>query len=217
MALPDLDQLIAEVDRTCPSTDWIERLKAAAEVAGRLQVLGEDLVTEYVEHAKFASRSWNEIGDALGVSRQAAQQRFQAPHRHFDPERFTEELQAAMPLIKEAAVTQRHNYVGLAHVLLGITAQANSATALLESHSVDVEVLRRTLRANMTPGASQAAERIAWTPYARRAIQLADEAASGTPETSIGTDHMLIGIVRLGRGSTAEALRNVGITSDALG
>src|ERR1700728_4498754 len=83
--LPDLDDLIAEVDRTCTTAiprnhagetpNWIELLKTAAEVAGQLQALADDLVEEYVEHCRLHRSTWAEIGEALGVSRQAAQQR----------------------------------------------------------------------------------------------------------------------------------------------
>src|ERR1039458_7748056 len=50
MALADLDELIAEVDRTCPTVDWVERLRVAGELAAKLRALGDDLVTEFVEH-----------------------------------------------------------------------------------------------------------------------------------------------------------------------
>jgi hypothetical protein len=216
MTIPDLDALIAEVDRTCPTTDWIDRLATAAELAGRLQALGDDLVTEFVEHARFASRSWAEIGAALGVTKQAAQQRFLAPHKHYAPSELSDELQQAMPAIKQVAIHHRHNYIGTEHVLLGVTAQPTTATGLLASRGVPVEELRRTVQARLVLGASQAAARIAWTPYARRVMALAKDAATHQHAPAIGCEHVLIGVVRLGRGIAADALRDAGVTIETL-
>jgi hypothetical protein len=214
MALPDLDELIAEVDRTCASTDWIDRLATAAELATQLQALGDDLVTEFVEHARFASRSWAEIGAALGVTRQAAQQRFVAPHREYSDDQFSEELRRAMPLIKQVAVTYRHNYIGTEHVLLGIIRESNTATALLEASGVDVGAVREAIERKLEPGASHAGERIAWTPYARRSIALASEAAREAGANQIGCDHVVAGLVRVGRGGAAGLLRDAGIANN---
>src|SRR5437870_13834514 len=94
MSLPDLDDLIAEVDRTCPTAnptgggdqpDWIELLKAAAGLAGKLEALGDDLVEEYVEHCRLHRCSWAGIGEALGVARQAGPQRLQSPPQEDSP------------------------------------------------------------------------------------------------------------------------------------
>lgn len=90
MALPDLDDLIAEVDHRCDTAhrpdgqeqpDWLALLAVATQVAGELQRLADALVEEYVEHCRRHGSSWTDIGAALGVTRQAAQQRFQVPHK----------------------------------------------------------------------------------------------------------------------------------------
>lgn len=213
MTLPDLDELIREVDGICPSTDWIDRLKVAVGIAARLQSLGDELVTEYVEHARFRSRSWAEVGEALGVSRQAAQQRFTAPHVEYPSDEFTDELQRAMPLIKQAAIEHRHNYIGTEHVLIGVTAETNAASRLIASHRASVAELRADVLGRMSVGASQAAERIAWTPYARKTMILASAAAAKQQQPKIGCDHIIIGLVRLGRGMAAQALNAAGITA----
>lgn len=211
MVVPDLDELIAEVDRACPSTDWISRLRTAAELAGRLQALGDDLVTDYVEHARFRSISWSEIGEALGVSRQAVQQRFLVPHREYLPEEFSEELQVVMPAIKKVAIAHRHNYIATEHVLLGILSQPNTATRLLDDHGIDVDALCSEIDAQLGLGASQAAGRIAWTPYARRVTALAKDAAQARQhDNAIRCADMLTGLVNLRRGQAARALASAG-------
>jgi Clp amino terminal domain, pathogenicity island component len=214
MMLPDLDNLIAEVDRICPSADEIERLKAAAELSARLQALGEELITEFVEHARFRSRPWAEIGVAMGVTRQAAQQRFTAPHLEYPLADFTEELSQAMPLIKQVAVQHRHNYIGTEHLLLGVTAEPNAATELIAARGASLQDLRGRLQAQLTLGASQAADRIPWTPYARKTLALAKQTATARHADAIGCDHVILGLIQLGRGPAAQALRELNVIAD---
>ena len=216
MTLPDLDDLIADVDRTCAGSGPIERLKAAAELSTRLQVLADDLVTEFVESARFNSQPWAEIGAALGVSRQAAQQRFVAPHVGYSADEFTEELRDAMPMIKRVAIQHRHNYIGTEHLLLGVLAEPNDATRLVESLGASVAGLRAWVEPKLTLGASQAAERIAWTPLARKSMALAKKASVDHAAPAIGCDHLVIGMARLGRGMAAKALAEAGITAASI-
>lgn len=218
MALPDLDDLIAEVDRTCDTAhrrdgqqpDWIELLTAAARLAGQLQALADDLVEDYVEHCRLHGCSWTDIGTALGVTRQAAQQRFLTPHREYAPGELSEEIRQAMTQMKQAAVLHRNNYIGTEHLLWGIAAEDNSATKLLASMDIPLTDLRRSVNARLGLGASKAAERIAWTPYSRKAMAVARELATEAGSSTIGCDHLLVGLARVGRGVAAAVLRECG-------
>lgn len=220
MTIPDLDDLIAEVDRTCTTAggqdgetqpDWLQLLVTAAQLSGRLQALADDLMEDYVEHCRLHGCSWTDIGTALGVTRQAAQQRFLAPHKHYEPEEFAGELREAMTHMKQLAVQNRNNYIGTEHLLWGITTDDNSATRLLDGFGISVDDLRRTLQTRLSMGASQAAERIAWTPYSRKALAIAREIATQTNSPGIGCDHLLIGLTRIGRGVAADVLRESGM------
>ncbi|MER6175730.1 Clp protease N-terminal domain-containing protein [Streptosporangium sp. NPDC001681] len=59
-------------------------------------------------------------------------------------------------------------------------------------------------------GASQAAERIAFTPYSRKALAVAEELVRQSGAPAIGCEHLLIGLVRVGRGTAAAALNDAG-------
>ncbi|WP_308314314.1 Clp protease N-terminal domain-containing protein [Streptomyces sp. GbtcB7] len=136
MALPDLDCLIAEVDRRCDTAhrpggqeqpDWLALLAVATQLAGEVQALADNLVEDYVEHCRMHGSSWTDIGAALGVTRQAVQQRFQAPHRHYSPETMTDDVRQTMVHVKLAAVQHRNNYIGTEHLLWGVTTQDTGA------------------------------------------------------------------------------------------
>lgn len=71
---PTLDALIKEIDATSPEP--LDRLSRAAQLAADLNGLGDRLLTCYVDACRQAQHTWAEIGEHIGVSRQAAQQRF---------------------------------------------------------------------------------------------------------------------------------------------
>ncbi|MDC0771533.1 Clp protease N-terminal domain-containing protein [Streptomyces sp. HD] len=225
MAIPDLDDLIAEVDRTCATAhrpgggreqpDWLALLTTAAGLAGQLQALADDLVEDYVEHCRMHGVSWTDIGAALGVTRQAVQQRFHAPHKRYGPETMSEGLRRAMIQVKEAAVSHRNNYIGTEHLLWGLTAEVNSATRLLEAGGVSPDTVHRAVAGRLSRGASQAAERIAWTPYSRKAIALAEARSEQQGAAHIDCADLLIGLAGVGRGVAATVLADAGFDPSA--
>jgi ATP-dependent Clp protease ATP-binding subunit ClpA len=75
--------------------------------------------------------SWADIGAVLGLTRQAVQQRFHAPHKRYDAQMLTADLHQAMAHMKQAAVHHRNNYIGTEHLLWGLTAADNTATIML--------------------------------------------------------------------------------------
>ncbi|MEU9795642.1 Clp protease N-terminal domain-containing protein [Streptomyces sparsogenes] len=225
MTIPDLDDLIAEVDRTCATAhrpggqeqpDWLALLTTAAGLAGRLQALADDLVEDYVEHCRMHGCSWTDIGAALGVTRQAVQQRFHAPHKRYGAETMSEGLRQAMTHVKRAAVQHRNNYIGTEHLLWGLTAEDNTATRLLAAAGASPETLHKAVGERLSTGASQAAERIAWTPYSRKAIALAEERAQEAGSAHIDCDHLLLGLARIGRGVAATVLDEAGLDAGTL-
>ncbi|MEO3787207.1 Clp protease N-terminal domain-containing protein [Actinocorallia sp. B10E7] len=225
MVIPDLDALIAEVDRTCGDAyrdadqeqpDWLVLLKTGVETAERLRNLADDLVEDYVEHCRLHGYSWAEIGAVLGVSRQAVQQRYLVPHRRYEPEELKEELRTAMAHMKEVAIRHRNNFIGTEHVLWGLLAEDNSATRLLAALDAPMDELRQKIYGRLGLGASQAAERIAWTPYSRKALATAQELAAKAGESQIGCDHLLTGLIAIGRGAACDVLAEFSVDLAAL-
>ncbi|MBP8533727.1 hypothetical protein GWI24_11325 [Streptomyces sp. MK37H] len=173
--------------------------------------MADDLVEDYVEHCRMHGSSWTDIGAALGVTRQAVQQRFHAPHKRYGPETMSEDLRQAMTHIKRAAVQHRNNYIGTEHLLWGLTAEDNKATRLLRAAGASPEDVHKAVGSRLSMGASQAAERIAWTPYSRKAIAIAEELAETAGSTHIDCDHLLLGLAQIARGVAATVLGDAGL------
>lgn len=211
MGTVNLDLLIGDVDRLSQTTDEVDRVRTAAQLAGELQAMADDLVAHFVELARNMSRSWSDIGDALGVTRQAAAQRFVAPVE-VSPIGFDDEVQQAFAASKDTAIRYRHNFIGTEHLLLGLLAHDNAATAQIARAGAAPDAVRASTEARMTLGGSQAAARIPWTPYARKVAGLAVQHATALGRTEQRADDWLAGLIALGRGTAAEVLAAHGIT-----
>src|SRR4051794_25283488 len=72
--LPTLDSLMNSIDRT--SAEPLERLSEASRIATECDALGDELLGVYVDRCRRAGSTWADIGEHIGVSRQAAQKRF---------------------------------------------------------------------------------------------------------------------------------------------
>src|SRR5579875_1875743 len=111
-----LTDLIARLDQDLPDTSDLARISEAHLRAQTLSSLGDQLVGHYVGKARQAGASWSEIGDAIGVSKQAAQQR----HAPAAFERFTDLSRHSIVMAQEAARTHKHDLIGTEHILLGL-------------------------------------------------------------------------------------------------
>jgi ATP-dependent Clp protease ATP-binding subunit ClpA len=118
--------------------------------------------------------------------------------------------------VKQTAVHHRNNYIGTEHLLWGLTAEDNSATRLLQTVDVPPEAVHRSVGTRLSMGASQAAERIAWTPYSRKAIAIAEARSEQNGSDRIDCDDLLIGLAQVGRGVAADVLTEAGFDPAAI-
>ncbi|MFI1769758.1 Clp protease N-terminal domain-containing protein [Streptomyces sp. NPDC020800] len=196
--------------------DWLALLTVAADLASQLHALAADLVEDYVEYCRTHGSSWTDIGAVLGVTRQAAQQCFNGPHKRYGPETMTDDLCQAMAHVKQAAVQHRNNYIGTEHLLWGLTAEDNSATRFLQAVGVSAEAVHRSVGNRLSMGVSQTAECITWTPYSRKAIAIAEMRSEHNGSDRIDCDDLLIGLAQLGRGMATHVLTEAGFGPPAL-
>src|ERR1700744_382767 len=209
-----LADLIAHLDEDLPGASDLARISEAQLRAQTLSDLGDQLVGHYVAQAKQAGASWSEIGDAIGVSKQAVQQR----HAPAAFERFTDLNRHSIVLSQEAARTHKHDLIGTEHILLGLLGEPRGlAHELLVAKTGAEQAVRTAIEAALPPGRKKAPRgHIAFRPESKEAIEQARRASDDLGHDWVGTEHLLLGLIRAADSQAAQILRNLGFTSDEL-
>jgi hypothetical protein len=209
-----LADLIARLDEELPGTDTLARISEARLRAQTMSDLGDQLVDHYVSQARQSGASWSEIGDAIGVSKQAAQQR----HTPAAFERFTNLNRHGIVLAQEAARTHRHDAIGTEHLLLGLLGEPRGlAYEVLVAKAGSEQAVRDAIEAAMPPAGKKARTgHIPFLPEGKQAIDQAREASYDLGHDWIGTEHMLLALIRVEDSPAAQILRSLGFTSEEL-
>ena len=206
----------ALVERRTESAAPLDRLQAAVSVVDELRGVGEEVLDRFVAEARAAGCSWSQIGAALGVSKQAAQQRFPAggPLSSW-PDRVTDTVRAAMVVAQEESRYLGHNYVGNEHLLLGLLAKTDGMAAdVLGGLGVTRQAIVSRTREVVGAGSPRRWEALGVTPRLKRALELARAEARRLGHRCVGTEHVLLGIARLDEGVGARLLRELGAPPD---
>ena len=134
-------------------------------------------------------------------------------------EKFTERARKVMSLARQEAQRLNSDFIGTEHVLLGILLEGGGvAVKVLKNLSVDATALKaETERLVEHPSAPTATlGQLPFSPRAKRVIELAGEAASQFNHDVIGTEHLLIAILKENEGIGAQVLTNAGLKLDAV-
>src|SRR5712692_10074506 len=127
-------------------------------------------------------------------------------------DKFTERSRRALTLAQEEAQRFNHNYIGTEHILLGLLRVDDGvATQVLTKLGVKLEHVRSGVEFIIGRGDRAVLGEIGLTPRAKKVIQLAVEEARRLNHHYIGTEHLLLGLVREGEGIAAGALGSLGV------
>jgi ATP-dependent Clp protease ATP-binding subunit ClpC len=127
--------------------------------------------------------------------------------------RFTERARKVIILAKEEARRFNHDYIGTEHILLGLIREGEGvAAAVLQKLGLSLENIRIEVEKLVQPGpATQIIGDIPFTPRAKKALELAAEEARSLGHNYIGTEHLLLGLIREGEGIASQVLLNLGL------
>lgn len=110
-----------------------------------------------------------------------------------------------------------HNYVGTEHVLLGLVHDGSGVgVRALESVGIGTEAVRQRVVEATGRGAHAPSGHIPFTPHAKKVLELALVEARGLGHTYIGTEHILLGLIREGDGVAAQVLSGLGADLDGV-
>ena len=127
--------------------------------------------------------------------------------------RFTERARKVVILAKEEARRFNHDYIGTEHILLGLVREGEGvAASVLQKVGVSLEKIRLEIEKLVQPGpTTQIIGDIPFTPRAKKALELAAEEARALGHNYIGTEHLLLGLIREGEGMASQVLLNLGL------
>jgi hypothetical protein len=130
-------------------------------------------------------------------------------------ERFTDRARRVVVLAQEEARMLDHNYIGTEHMLLGLLHEGEGVAAkALEALDVDLEETRAWIVNLIGRGQSTPSGHIPFTPRGKKVMELALREALQLGHNYIGTEHILLALVREGEGVGAQALQGAGVTLD---
>src|SRR3954452_8706088 len=209
-----VDQLVAIVDQRADG-DAVAALGAAVVVADDVRGVAEELLDRYVAAARQDGRSWSEIGAALGVSKQAAQQRFVSTPVDPTawPKDFDDDARAVVRAAQRHARSFRHRYLGTEHLLLALTADSGLAGTTLAQLGVGTAEVTERIRAVIGQGHSSETATLGISPRTKRVLEAAgDEARRLGHRCAIAApEHVLLALASQHKGVAVDILASAGI------
>lgn len=214
----DLPTLIDVVEASA-GEGTVRRLRSAVELSEDLAWVADELVDHFIREARSEGRPWSEIGEVLGVSKQAAQQRLVAP----DLSRFDcEEIERPMTPRARRAIKSAHkearrlgvDYVDTEQILLGLLREKRGlASVALEQAGVSADEIRQQVIRRFVPGAGRRTNGTL-TTRAAKALQLSLQESRRLGHNYLGTEHLLLGLLKLKDGLAYDVLVDVRVTYD---
>src|SRR5436309_222305 len=126
-------------------------------------------------------------------------------------ERFTDRARRVVVLAQEEARMLNHNYIGTEHILLGLIHEGEGVAAkALESLSISLDGVREQVQEIIGQGQQAPSGHIPFTPRAKKVLELSLREALQLGHNYIGTEHILLGLIREGEGVAAQVLQKLG-------
>ena len=126
-------------------------------------------------------------------------------------ERFTDRARRVVVLAQEEARKLNHNYIGTEHILLGLIQEGEGhAAKALEEMNISIENVRKEVVEIIGEGQQSPSGHIPFTPRAKKVLELSLREALQLGHNYIGTEHILLGLIREGEGVAAQVLKKLG-------
>lgn len=210
MSEPSLDALITAVETTARADAPLDRLLSARALADALRARSDELLDHFVDAARAAECSWTEIGCSLGVTKQAAQQRYvalTAPARGDLPSGLRGPAAGVFVAAGTAARDCGHHYLRPEHLVLGLLSQPDElAGRALAELGVTPEATRARLVDRLGSTLPRPDGSLGVAPQTKRLLELAKAFAKRLEYSCTRTEHILLAAVAPRLHSPAAAL-----------
>ncbi|WP_086827254.1 Clp protease N-terminal domain-containing protein [Allokutzneria sp. NRRL B-24872] len=213
-----LDDLITYVKTQFPDGTPLEHLSAAVLTGERLGEVADHLIGHFVDQARRGGASWTEIGQSMGVTKQAAQKRF-VPSKEMDKmtmesfARYTDDARKVLVQAQEEARSAGNVEIGTEHILLGLLhAPEGLAAQALAAEGANEQAVREAVTRVLTPALPEVPEHIPFTGSAKKVIQLTLRESLRHNSKHIGTEHILLALLREEAGTGAQVVTGLGVS-----
>jgi len=223
-----LDELIAYVKNQDGTA--LDHVSSAVRISEHLGELADHLIGHFVDQARKTGASWTDIGQSMGVTKQAAQKRFVAKAPDWadllsgafpqDPvkfSRFTDRAKRTVIAARQEAIRYRNEQVLPGHVALGLLHEPEGLAAqAIQALGVPPDAAREALGAAL-PGAMEGVRRPGHIPFdsrAKKVLELALREALTLGHNYIGTEHILLAVLDDEESSGGGALTGLGISKE---
>jgi hypothetical protein len=216
-----LNSLILRVAGEQAGADPLDRLERACATARELTETADQLITYFVNEARDAGLSWTQIGERMGVTKQAARKKFVPHDLSAEPSvlreriygRYTGPARHVIVLAQAQAQARHDPSIGTEHILLGICDEpAGTGTRIIQACGTRPDQLAADLARRLPPPGTEAPGRPPFTAGTKKVIELTARKARQLGHDRIGTGHLLLGLLIQGGGPAAEVLAEAGIT-----
>lgn len=218
VAAPSAQELIGVVLADAPDEAPLSRLQTAASMTKTVSETADAVLGYFVDQARRAGHTWSEIGESLGVSKQAAQQRH-GPRVGLPPvslDRFTDRARSVVAQAELSARHLGHSFIGTEHLLLAQYAEPDGigATVLAEA-GLSAEQVRSAILERIGEGSGAAAGPLPYTPRAVQLVTNAQATALELGHNYVGTEHLLLASA-IGDGVAATLLEDADLDEGTL-
>jgi ATP-dependent Clp protease ATP-binding subunit ClpC len=132
-------------------------------------------------------------------------------------ERFTDRSRRVMDLAQEHASTLNHDYIGTEHLLLGLIGERRGVAArALASLGITIQAARQQVEAIIGQGQQAPAGPFTFTPQASQVLKLSSRQARELGHNYVGTEHILLGLIREGGGVALQVLNDLGVDPETV-
>jgi len=213
-----LDDLIDYINAQHPAGDPLARLSDAVLAAHRLGEVADQLIGHYVDQARRSGATWSAIGEAMGVTKQAAQKRFAADlpglgRGELPLDRFTSRARTTIAAASQEADAMSRAHIGPEHLLLGLLSEPNGLAArALAALGATPGQIRERAGAGPAPGPAADPRQLPLSDRAKAVLGRGFHAALELGHNYIGTEHILLGLLADPKGAGATILGPLGIT-----
>jgi len=129
--------------------------------------------------------------------------------------RYTEKAKRAIMIAQEEAINLNHEYIGTEHILIGLIKEEEGvASQVLRQLGVNIDKVVEEVERLVGKGEYQQVGEIAFTPRAKKILELASQEASQLKNNYIGTEHILLGLIKEGSGVAVRILADLGVNLD---